>query len=563
MLKDLHIQNFAIIQDVSVSFEEGMTVLTGETGAGKSIIIDAVSLIVGGRGSADYIRHGAKKCQMEAEFYLEKYPQDLMDILDREAIDHDYNELLIQRDIYQNGRNVCRVNGAVVTISLLKEIGQYLIDIHGQNEHQALMNPQEHLHLLDQFGGKKLAHLKAQYAAIYKKYQSLIKEQKRIYDDEQFALQKMDFLKHQRQELQEARLDVEEEKVLEQEKKYLVNYQTISQSLEGTHYYLSGADQTAINSIGQAINELEKIADVDEKYADWLERMNDVFYLLQDLDAEISDYSSHLEYDENRLDEILTRIEQLTMLKRKYGMSIQELIIHAQEISQEIEAIENREAIKTHLEEDIANYKEELKMIGRSLSDMRKEIARKLEKEVRKQLSDLFMPSAQFIVSMQEREFGMEGTDEIQFYLTTNIGEPAKPLAKIASGGEMSRMMLALKTIFTQISSVGTVIFDEIDTGVSGRVAQAIASKMQSVAQHSQVLAVTHLPQVAAAADYHLSIQKKLTTDERTQTEVIKLSEDERVEEVARMLSGSEMTEATKIAAQELLDRKNSSHHDT
>lgn len=555
MLKSLHIQNFAIIEDVFVSFNEGMTVLTGETGAGKSIMIDAMSLIVGGRGSADYVRYGASKCRLEAEFYLDQYPSSLRSLLEEESIDTEYNDLIIQREIYSTGRSVCRINGSIVTISLLKTIGQFLIDIHGQSEHQTLMNPDTHLDLLDQFGGDRLINLRQKYQEMYQHYRSLVRERENLLADEQALLQKIDYLKHQRKEIESAHLTIGELDTLEEEKNYLVNYQTISQALEAVHYHTNQSDQSAILLIGKAVDELEKIAQITAPYNDWLERLNDIFYLLQDLDSEVSDHLAQLEYDENRLDEVMSRIDQLTLLKRKYGMTIEELIGYGQEITKEIEAIENRDVRRKHLDEDISSTKDELLAIGNKLTNERRKVAEKLEKQVGRELKDLYMDGAEFIVHFEEQDIGADGLNRIQFYLITNSGEPAKPLGRIASGGELSRIMLALKTIFIQVSRVGSVIFDEIDTGVSGRVAQAIADKMKTVSDHSQVLAVTHLPQVAATADHHLYIHKS-SSEGRVQTQAIHLNSKERIKEVARMLSGNDITDASVQAALALLNQQ-------
>lgn len=553
MLKALHIQNFAIIEDISVQFASGMTVLTGETGAGKSIIIDAVSLITGGRGSADYVRHGTQKCRLEAEFQIEKYPKALTELLDENSIDHEFKELIIQREIYHHGRNVCRVNGAVVTISLLKQIGAFLVDIHGQNEHQSLMDSSNHLSMIDLFGNNNLTKLLSDYRAEYESYRSLVSENKALQADEHLALQKLDFLKHQAKELEAVDLNAGEESSLEDEKNYLANFQTINQALAASHFLLQDSDQSIMTQLGQVAGHLEDLADYGENYELWSKRLNNTFYELQDLASEIGTNLDELEYDENRLDTVMARIEEITFLKRKYGLSVDQLIERSKEIHIEIDQLENRETRQRDLSQEIKAVKEKLSYLAKKLTKERKMIASSLEKAVQEQLNDLYMPRAEFTVDFKEQDFDRNGKDKIEFYLTTNPGEPKKPLAKIASGGEMSRIMLALKTIFTQKSGIMTVIFDEIDTGVSGRVAQAIAEKMQMIAESAQVLAVTHLPQVAAKADQHLFIKKQVTDEERTQTVALQLSHDERVTEIAQMLSGSEISEVTRQAAKELL----------
>lgn len=558
LLQALHIQNFAIIQDLSLDFSHGMTVLTGETGAGKSIIIDAVGLLAGGRGSTEFVRYGTKKCLLEGHFSLNEN-QEVMKLLDEHAIDSDDEVIMIQREIFATGRNVCRINGTIVTIAVLKEIGTALIDIHGQNEHQELMVPESHIELLDQYGDKKLANAKKRYKELYKEYKAVKKEQNEWQYNEQELAQRLDILKFQVDEIGEAQLEDHEEETLKEEEQKLSNHQSIVEALSSSYNALQGEENSGLDLVGQAMDSMASIEGMDEKFKQISDTVSAAFFQIQEASSDIYNEMDNLEYDEERLNEIETRLNLIQQLKRKYGQSIQEIKDFYSKALAELEKIDNREGQMDHLNKRVKELETKLVKEAYGLSKYRREVAKRLEKAIHEQLKELFMDKVVFSVhfSKEMKEFKTNaayenGMDKVEFYVATNPGEPLKPLVKVASGGELSRMMLAMKTIFSKEQGMTSIIFDEVDTGVSGRVAQAIADKIYSVAQYSQVLCITHLPQVAAMADQHLYISKVII-DERTSTHVEQLPEDDKIQEVARMLAGSEITKLTIDTAKELL----------
>ena len=557
MLQELTIKDFAIIQDLNLSFNRGMTVLTGETGAGKSIIIDAVGLLAGGRGSSEFIRHGATKCVLEALFSLDGNP-GTYELLKTYGIDSDEDTVIIQRDIHRSGKSVCRINGRLVTIAILRLIGESIIDIHGQNEHQELMNPERHLSMLDQFGDKELFLLKKSYQETYTRYRQVKKAYDKWQNGEQELAQRLDMLQYQTNEIEMAELlDGEEEELLE-EKNLLLNYQKIMSALSISYDVLQGDDVNGIDLIGNAMTEMSSLEDIDDKFKNLSEAISSSYFQLQEAASDILRELDQMAYDEDRLNEIEKRLEIIKQLKRKYGDSIGEIKSYYEKIAAELEQILNRENHLTNMTDELARLSEELVKRGSQLSKKRRKVAKDIEQSIHEQLKELYMEKVVFEVQFFKTvaTFSSEGAhesgfDEVEFYIATNMGEPLKPLAKVASGGELSRMMLAMKTIFSKSQGITSIIFDEVDTGVSGRVAQAIANKIYMVAVHSQVLCITHLPQVAALADNHLYISKSIEND-RTKTHVNALETAEKIEEIARMLAGTEITKLTLEHAKEL-----------
>ncbi|TFI70922.1 DNA repair protein RecN [Carnobacterium divergens] len=557
MLQELAIKNFAIIHDLSLSFENGMTVLTGETGAGKSIIIDAVGLLAGGRGSSEFIRHGESKCVLEGLFSLNK-EAITFDLLKEYDIDFEDHTVLIQRDIHRNGKNVCRVNGRLVNIATLRLIGETMIDIHGQNEHQELMNPERHLGMLDQFGNEALSQLKADYHQTYLAYQKAKTTYEKWQNSEQELAQRMDMLTYQTNDIELAELVVGEDDLLEEEKNLLVNYQRIVGALSVSYDALQGEEGSGIDLIGTAMTEMSGIEEIDGKYKQISESISNSYFQLQEAASDILKEMDQLAYDENLLNEIEKRLELIHQMKRKYGDSLAEIMNYYEKITIELSQIQNREDHIYTLTTELKELSEQLTKKGQALSEKRQEIAKELEISIHEQLKELYMEKVIFEVRFLSKEttgksFNEHGIDQVEFYIATNPGEPLKPLAKVASGGELSRMMLAMKTIFSQNLGITSIIFDEVDTGVSGRVAQAIANKIYLVAVHSQVLCITHLPQVAAMADHHLFISKTVV-GERTETHVELLKKPAKVQEIARMLAGTEITKLTLEHAKELLE---------
>lgn len=554
MLQELSIKNFAIIDTLQISFEQGMTVLTGETGAGKSIIIDAVGLLAGGRGSADFIRHGEDKTVIQGLFQMPESSQ-LASLMEEYGISYEPDQILLQRELSSSGKNVARVNGTIVTVSVLREIAAHLIDIHGQNEHQELMNPAKHLDLLDQFGDSELGRLIASYQDTYQIFIGVKQERDRLLLDEQQNIQRIDLLTFQISEIEGANLqnDAEEEALIE-ERNLLANYQRILQGLTTLYNTLEGEDGNGLDQIGVGLGAIERIESLSPTYQDLTKRISEAYFQLQDVATTVRDEIDEMTYDEARLNEIEVRLELLKQLKRKYGSSIEEIKDYYEKISLELDMISNKESYLEKLAKRYEAAEIDLYAKGRQLKTKRQKIAHNLETEIQEQLKALYMEKATFYVVFEEEEvIHPDGLNAVEFYIAPNVGEPPKPLAKIASGGELSRMMLAMKAIFTQNQEITSIIFDEVDTGVSGRVAQAIANKIHLVSEHSQVLCITHLPQVAAIADNHFYIEKDVV-EERTFTHVFKIVGKKRTNEVARMLAGTEITELSLAHAEELLD---------
>lgn len=562
MLQQLSVKNFAIISSLELEFQKGMTVLTGETGAGKSIIIDAVGLLTGGRGSSDFIRQGASKCTLEGLFALPEHPE-LAVLLDEQGIDQEEDVLILQRDIFTSGKNICRVNGRIITIAMLRKIGEFLVDIHGQNEHQELMNSERHLGMLDDFGGSKLSGMKGKYAVAYQEYRQLEKKVRNLQNNEKAFAQRLDMLQFQSNEIAEAKLQVGEETALIEERNKLANFQKIADALAGSYEAINSEENSSLDNIAYAMNEMATIEMLDPDYQAISEAVQNGYYQLQEASADLARHLGQLELDENRLNEVENRLELIRQLKRKYGESVEAVLAYYQEITEELEENGLLDGKADELEQILREKKQQVQKIGEQLSAMRKRAAVSLEKDILKELKGLYMERTAFEVRFLEQEqptMTEEGLDKVEFYITTNPGEPLKPLVKVASGGELSRVMLALKTIFSKTQGITSIVFDEVDTGVSGRVAQAIADKIYQISSDSQVLCITHLPQVAAVADYQYFISKEIIAG-RTETRVSRLSGEERTKEIARMLAGSEITPLTMEHAKELLNMAQKEKH--
>ncbi|WP_447408410.1 DNA repair protein RecN [Weissella confusa] len=555
MLQELSIQNLAIIPKLNISFQPGMTVLTGETGAGKSIIIDAVGLLTGGRGSQDFIREGADKAVLQGLIDVEP-GQPITQLLDELGIPLEDNQLLIHRELHKSGRNVIRVNGSLVNATTLKEIGQHLVDIHGQNEHQELMQVERHLALLDEYGKKTIGPVLEKYRAAYETYRSLESAFHKRQADEQAWAQRLDMLSFQSKELADASLVEGEEEMLEAEYQELTNFQDVLAALSKAHEALDGDwDNNGLETISTAMSAMEDIEELSPKYATLTEAVRGAYYELQEAASEILSVRDGLEFDEERLREVDDRLNLIRSLERKYGATITDVLLHQSKVDAELAEMGGGEQSAAELAEQVEVAEQKARTLAEKLHELRLKAAKQLATKIHDQLSDLYMEKAVFSAHITElKNLNATGLDAVEFYIQTNPGEGAKPLVKIASGGELSRMMLAMKTIFSREQGITSIIFDEVDTGVSGRVAQAIAEKIAVIGRYSQVLTITHLPQVAAVADNHYFIEKQVVGD-RTETSIHTLSEDERVNEVARMLSGDELTEAAKENARDLIQR--------
>lgn len=551
MIQELFIKNFAIIEEVRCQFEKGMTVLTGETGAGKSIIIDAVGLLAGERASLEMIRYGSEKATIQAVFTIDS--EETKRNIEALGIEIENDEIMIQRELYQTGKSTCRINGQMVTVSLLKQVGPYLIDIHGQNEHFLLLNEEHHLSLLDAYAGQKLQSLKDSYSEYYEHFCSIQDQLRKLQTAEKEDAQKIDLLKFQVEEIELSNIYIGEEEELVQEKEYFTHFQKIQEHLMSALSVLQTEEYSAVDAISQASQEIGFLEGIGENYKQLHQQLQESYYQLQDAVSNMSHELDHAEYDEERLAYIEERLDVYYQLKRKYGDNAEEILEFQAQAQAQLNQIENKESIIETLIQEKAQIEQKAKEVARELTKQRQAIALELAEKIETQLHELYMEQAIFEIRVLPTEQLLEtGMDEVYFYISTNKGEPVKPLQKIVSGGELSRITLAMKTIFVRKHGVGTIVFDEVDTGVSGRVAQAIANKMHYISEFAQVLCITHLPQVASIAGVHIFIEK-MEKDERTRTTLTTLEEEKRIEEIGRMLSGEEMTALTKQHAAELI----------
>ena len=556
MLKELVIRHFAIIDEVHIVFDRGFHVLTGETGAGKSILIDALGLIAGGRASADFVRHGEGKAEIEAVFELNEDHSTLDPLVEWGFDKEELEQVIIRREITAQGKSTCRVNGRVVTLSLLKQIGPRLIDISGQHEHQSLLKTEEHLEWLDRFGGENILSLRKQYEDIYASYEKVRRQLEQLRKNQQDLDRRLDLLRFQANEIEAAQLIPGEEEELELEQKRLSSAEKLMVHSAKAYEFLNG-EQGGITLVQEAISHLNQIAEVDESLENVTELAQTAYYQLEEAAHEIARYQDHFDFDPKRLYEVEERIHLINQLKRKYGDSIEEILAYKEKVDQELHELENHEEVEAELTEACDQYLEQLEELAHLLTSERKKAASVLEAKVERELKDLNMGSTVFHVAFfpepyRTNAFYAHGQDQIEFQIAPNPGEPLKPLAKIASGGELSRLMLALKCIFSEVNQVHTLVFDEIDTGVSGRAAQAIAEKIAFLSQRHQVLCVTHLPQVACMADCHMYIAKEVLQS-KTRTKVEKLDMEGRTIELARMLGGVEVTSTTRNHAREMI----------
>lgn len=564
MLAELSIKNFAIIESLSISFEKGLTVLTGETGAGKSIIIDAIHLLVGGRGSAEFVRYGEKKAEIEGLFLLEDV-HPCYEKVKEFGIDASEGMVVLRRDILSNGKSVCRVNGKLVTISILREVGRTLMDIHGQHEHQELMNQELHLLLLDQFGGEVIEQAITEYKDIFKQYTQLKRKLNELSENEQEMAHRLDLLLFQHKEIEKANLVIDEDIQLLQERKNISNFETIFEGLNKSYEALSG-DQKGLDWLGHAMSHTEDISSINDSLKEIHETISNSYYLLEETLYKIRQQLDVIEFDPNKLDLIESRLNEISQLKKKYGQTVADILEYAAKIEEEIEKIQNRDHHIDKIKQELTSISDDLSIEAKNLTSIRKQFAVELLEGIHRELRELYMEKTVFDIYFKQVKgtyedplldgdhvrYTSNGVDEIEFYISTNPGEPMKPLAKVASGGELSRIMLAMKSIFSKHQGITSIIFDEVDTGVSGRVAQSIAEKIHRVSIDSQVLCISHLPQVAAMADTHLYIAKQ-SEDGRTKTSVTPLNEEEKIKEIGRMISGVEITDLTKEHAKELL----------
>lgn len=525
MISTMHIKNIGIIEDLTVEFNNGFNVLTGETGAGKTLIIDSLGIISGDRFSKEMIRKGEKHSFVELNLFLPN---------NKNSID---GSIVVSREIYDNGRNTCKINGRLVTVSELKEFMSSVIDIHGQNDNQVLMRKQEHIKYLDNFIGNEILKLKSEYFELYKEYNEIKKELKSNYGDEKEKQRKLDLLKYQLDEIEQANLKLGEEDELNECHKIMKNSEKIYTSLIEIEENLSN---TAIEAINNSIRSFEKIEGLGEKYQEKLTELKNIYYEVQELSRDVSDMNSDLIFDEERRNEVEKRLDLIYSLKRKYGNSIEEILEYKQNIEDEIYNIGNCEERNNELKKQLKLLKNKMIEICCKMDELREKYSIVLCESINKELADLEMSNARFSVDKvfnEEGQFNENGLNEIEFLISTNIGDDAKPLVKIASGGEVSRIMLAIKTVLADSDKVPVLIFDEIDTGISGRAAKSVGEKIKIISRKHQVLCVTHQPSIAAKGDYNYYINKKVK-EGKTVTDIKLLNEQEVINEIARISSG-------------------------
>ena len=535
MITTLHIKNIGIIDDLSIDLNQGLNVLTGETGAGKTLIIDSIGIISGGRFSKEMIRKGENTSYIEICMYEPN---------SKEAID---GNIIVSRQIWANGRNMCKINGRMVTVNELKDFMKRYIEIHGQNDNQTLLESKTHLMYLDSFIGDKIIEIKSKYYEKYQRFNEINIELKANYGDEKERERKLDLLRYQISEIEEANLTENEEEILEEKRKIMLNSEKISNNLNKAD---EAIQNSSIDSLSIAIRALEKIETIDKNYEKVSSNLKGIYYELQELARDISNYKEDIYFDEQERNKTEERLDLINSLKRKYGNTIKEILEYKKEIQEEIQHIENLEDYNNKLKSELEQIQNEMEEMSEQINKIRVKQAQKLSESINLELKDLEMKNAKINVKVEKQEnFNKEGKDKVEILISTNLGEDEKELIKIASGGEMSRIMLAIKKVLSDTDKTPVMIFDEIDTGISGNAANAVAEKLNLISKFHQVLCISHLPNIAAAADYNYFISKKVT-NERTNTNVKLLQEKEVIEEIARISSGKVNDVTIKYATQ-------------
>ena len=547
MLSLLHIENIAVIESADISFDQGFNILTGETGAGKSIVIDAISAILGERAYRDMIRTGAGKASVRAVF------TDVPELawFAENGVEYD-PETIIQREIYLDGKNVCRVNGMLVTVSILRKLGIQLINIHGQHDSASLFDENNHLQFLDDFAVNE--QLRQQYAAAYEAVAKLRREIDSLTMDESEKLRRMETLRFQIEEISKAELEAGEDEVLESRRKLLQNAEKLASGMNDAVETVYGGEDTdgAAVLLAQAERSLARIAKYDDSIAVLHDKIADLMYQVQDAAEELKDARDDLAYSSDELEQIESRLDVIHRLRRKYGATCADILEYLERAKQELDEIEFSDDHLERLKGKLAKAEKAAWKVADALRENRKKTAEELSSRILTELAQLDMPRVQFQCEFTELDLTPNGADAVAFYMSANAGEALKPLSKVASGGELARIMLAMKNVLAEQDQIATLIFDEVDTGVSGRAAQKVAEKLRSVARNKQVLCVTHLPQLAALANTHLLIAKA-ERDGRTYTTVTPLDIEGRKRELARIIGGTNITETTLKSAEEML----------
>ena len=524
MISTLHIKNIGIIDDLNIDLNKGLNVLTGETGAGKTLIIDSLKIISGGRFSKDMIRRGMSNSYVELCMYVP------------ESEKAEDGNIIVSREITSSGKNMCKINGRMVTVNELKEFMKDFIEIHGQNDNQNLLDNKKHLNYLDSYSGEIITSLKESYKNYYNEYKDIVKKLKENFGDEKEKQRRIDLLQYQIKEIEEADLKINEEEELENQRKIIMNSEKIVENLNTANNLI---EENGIDNISLAIRALEKIESLDSKYEKATNDLKNVYYELQEVSRDISLYKDDTDFDEEERNIVEERLDLIHQLKRKYGNTIEEILQYKDEIQKELDKIENLEEYNMRLKKKKDELQKELNSLAKKIHEIRIASSKKLMYDIDEELKDLEMKNAKINIKVDyvENEFFKDGKDIVKFYIITNVGEEEKELAKIASGGEMSRIMLAIKKVLAEFDNTPVLVFDEIDTGISGNAANSVAKKLKSIANKHQVLCISHLPNIAAIADYNYFISKNVL-ENRTCTQIKLLQESEVLEEIARISSG-------------------------
>jgi len=557
MLVELHVTNFALIDRLDLTFGAGLNILTGETGAGKSIIIDALGLALGGRAGADLVRTGSSKATVEAIFDLTHAPEEVRRRLADAGLDGEDEEemLLVTRELARaGGKSQCRINGRLMPVAVLKEIAEGLVDVHGQHEHQSLLAADRHIDILDNWGGKDALALRQSVAARFGEASALKREREKLQTDARERARMLDLYRFQQEELASASLQPGEEDELNANRSRLANSEKLSAAAADAYATLSGAERGAgaLDALNAALAAVEHVAALDENLSPLAETLQSAVSYAEDAARELRVYQESVEFNPERLEEIEARLDLIRTLKRKYGETLEEIIAYGAELAGKLDALENSEAREEELTAAIVEAEGKLNAAAARLTKARRKASENFAAGIARELADLGMAATQFEVSIEVQPVTSKGADKVEFLLSPNPGEPLRPLAKIASGGEMSRIMLAMKSVLARTGAIPTMIFDEIDVGVGGRTAQTIGDKLEALAREAQIMCITHLPQIASRAGAHFFIEKQVH-EGRTTVSVAPLDAEGRIEEIARMLGGSRRSEAVVQHAREML----------
>ena len=559
MILELYMKNCALIEESRITIGENLNILTGETGSGKSIIIEALGLCLGNKYDKSFLRKGTEKGIVE--LIVSSQSENLKNILSEYDLDSDDEDLIITRIIYADGKSVARINGRTIKMSILKEVALTFIDLHGQHQNQALFNKDTHLKFLDLFGGKELEKPKNEYKEVYLEYNKIKKALNTLNEnkDEKEIQREIDLLKFQINEIEVASLSKDEYDDLLKQREIYRNSEKIYNNLNLSYEKLHEGNINALDLIGIASQELSEIGNYDQTLNEYSETIERIMYELQDICRDVRNYKENIDFEPYALEQIEIRVDEINNLRRKYGDTIEDILKYKDKVTARLEEIVNRDEMAEELKNKMETLEVELSEKANILADIRKKVALDLEESILKELKSLDMKGVTFKVNFTEINYSQYGNNDVEFMISFNLGEDMKPIYKVASGGEMSRFMLAFKTILADIDEIGTIVFDEIDTGISGIAAQVVGEKLHNIAKKKQILCITHLPQIAANADTHFCIEKN-SDENRTYTTIKKLDSEESVNEIARLIAGSNITDTTIEHAREIVNITKEKH---